>query len=113
MDVDTAVIKSDDFTTCHTQQIIIDKATSFNGIRELDSGVVTEISLSDKSNIIKDVNLLEDTQAIRESFHNTTLSNQDLFDRINQIEAIHTTYNVFDRVNTLQTIMGNLNTLSV
>ncbi|KXI78474.1 hypothetical protein OCF13_14275 [Bacillus tropicus] len=106
LDVDTAVIKSDDFTTCHTQQIIIDKATSFNGIRELDSGVVTEISLSDKSNIIKDVNLLEDTQAIRESFHNTTLSNQDLFDRINQIEAIHTTYNVFDRVNTLQTIMG-------
>ncbi|MCU5299653.1 hypothetical protein [Bacillus paranthracis] len=106
LDVDTAAIKSDDFTTCHTQQIIIDKATSFNGIRELDSGVVTEISLSDKSNIIKDVNLLEDTQAIRESFHNTTLSNQDLFDRINQIEAIHTTYNVFDRVNTLQTIMG-------
>ncbi|HDR7517055.1 hypothetical protein [Bacillus mobilis] len=106
LDVETNVIKSDDFTTCRTQQIIIDKTTSFNGIRELDGGVITEISSSDKSNIIKDIHLLEDTQAIRESLHNTTLSNQDLFDRINQIEAIHTTYNVFDRVNTLQTIMG-------
>ncbi|HHL3302230.1 TPA: hypothetical protein ACQ444_002925 [Bacillus cereus] len=104
LDLDISVIKSDDFTTCHTQQIIIDKTTSFNGIRELDSGVVTEISLSDKSNIIKDGNLLEDTQVIRESLHNTTISNHDLSNRIKQIEAIHTTYNIFDRVNTLRTI---------
>lgn len=87
----------------NTQLALITEQESFNGIREFDGGNTSEITLADRD-VITDTNVIETVDAARESEQYAIVSEYELLERQDVVEAVTNEMDAFDREHELESV---------
>ncbi|WP_426952894.1 hypothetical protein [Bacillus mycoides] len=88
-----------------TQQALIAEQESFNGIREFEGGIISDITPADKEVITRDIDVIETVDATRESEQYAIVNEHELLERYVCAEAVTNELDVFDREHTLESVI--------
>lgn len=87
----------------NTQQALITEQESFNGIREFNGGIISEITLADRD-VITDTNVIETVDAARESEQYVIVSEHELLERQDSVAAVTNEVDAFGREHELESV---------
>lgn len=88
----------------NTQRALITEQEAFTGIREFEGGIISDITPADKEVITTDIDVIETVDAARESEQYATLSEHELLERQDCVEAVTNEVDTFDRERELDSI---------
>ncbi|WP_242294711.1 hypothetical protein [Bacillus cereus group sp. BfR-BA-01381] len=89
----------------NTQQALITEQETFIGIREFEGGVISDITPADKEIITTDTELIKTVDATRESEQYVIVSEYELLERQDFVEAITSGSDTFDREHKLESVI--------
>ncbi|MDM5036190.1 hypothetical protein P4K71_09315 [Bacillus cereus] len=87
-----------------SQQALITEQEAFNGIREFEGGIISDITPADKEVITTDTNVIETVHAARESERYAIVSEHELVERQTSIEAVTNEADTFYREHELESV---------
>ncbi|HDR4884592.1 hypothetical protein [Bacillus cereus] len=87
-----------------SQQAFITEQEAFNGIREFEGGIISDITPADKEVITTDTNVIETVHAARESERYAIVSEHELVERQTSIEAVTNEADTFYREHELESV---------
>ncbi|MFP3415288.1 hypothetical protein SB773_27705 [Bacillus sp. SIMBA_074] len=87
-----------------SQQALITEQEAFNGIREFEGGIISDITPADKEVITRDTNVIETADAARESERYAIVSEHELLERQDSIEAATNEADTFYREHELESV---------
>ncbi|WP_088338745.1 hypothetical protein [Bacillus cereus] len=87
-----------------SQQALITEQEAFNGIREFEGGIISDITPADKEVITRDTNVIETVDAARESERYAIVSENELLERQTSIEAATNEADTFYREHALESV---------
>ncbi|PEE80652.1 hypothetical protein [Bacillus toyonensis] len=102
--LDTEHISLDISYKQDTQQALITEQEAFTGIREFESGIISDITPADKEVITRDTNVIETVDAARESERYAIVSEQELLERQAIVDAVTNEVDTFDRGHELESV---------
>ncbi|PEA65620.1 hypothetical protein [Bacillus toyonensis] len=102
--LDTEHISLDISYKQDTQQALITEQEAFTGIREFESGIISDITPADKEVITRDTNVIETIDAARESERYAIVSEQELLERQAIVDAVTNEVDTFDRGYELESV---------
>ncbi|PEA30181.1 hypothetical protein [Bacillus toyonensis] len=102
--LDTEHISLDISYKQDTQQALITEQEAFTGIREFESGIISDITPADKEVITRDTNVIETVDAARESERYAIVSEQELLERQAIVDAVTNEVDTFDRGYELESV---------
>ncbi|MRC29268.1 hypothetical protein GH884_13530 [Bacillus thuringiensis] len=88
----------------NSQQALITEQEAFNGIREFEGGIISDITPADKEVITRDTDVIETADAARESERYATVSEHELLERQTSIEATTNKADTFYREHELESV---------
>lgn len=88
----------------NTQQALITEQETFIGIREFEGGVIPDITPADKEVITTDTEVIETVDAARESEQYAIVSEQELLERQDSVDAATNEVDTFDREHELEIV---------
>ncbi|TKI89823.1 hypothetical protein FC699_25290, partial [Bacillus wiedmannii] len=88
----------------NTQQALITEQETFIGIREFEGGVIPDITPADKEVITTDTEVIETVDAARESEQYAIVSEQELLERQDSVDATTNEVDTFDREHELEIV---------
>ncbi|PFZ90967.1 hypothetical protein [Bacillus wiedmannii] len=88
----------------NTQQALITEQKSFNGIREFYGGVISDITPADKEVITTDTEVIETVDVAREPEQYAIVSEYELLERQDVVEAVTNKVDTFDREHELESV---------
>ncbi|WP_242289975.1 hypothetical protein [Bacillus cereus group sp. BfR-BA-01319] len=88
----------------NTQQALITEQEAFIGIREFEGGVISDITPADKEVISTDTEVIETIDLARESEQYATVSEYELLERQDVVEAVTSESDTFDREHELESV---------
>ncbi|HDR7363256.1 hypothetical protein [Bacillus toyonensis] len=102
--LDTEHISLDISYKQDTQQALITEQEAFTGIREFESGIISDITPADKEVITRDTNVIETVDAARESERYAIVSKQELLERQAIVDAATNEVDTLDRKRELEIV---------
>ncbi|MHA4093499.1 hypothetical protein [Bacillus cereus] len=87
-----------------SQQALITEQEAFNGIREFEGGIISDITPANKEVITRDTVVIETADAARESERYVIVSEQELFERQAIVDAVTNEVDTFDRECELESV---------
>ncbi|MBY7115142.1 hypothetical protein ILT06_30525 [Bacillus sp. 17RED48] len=102
--LDAQCIDLDDSYKQNTQQALITEQESFIGIREFEGGVISDITPADKEVISTDTEVIETIDVARESEQYATVSEYELLERQDVVEALTNEVDTFDKEHELESV---------
>ncbi|MEH7665850.1 MULTISPECIES: hypothetical protein [Bacillus] len=87
-----------------SQQALITEQEAFNGIREFEGGIISDITPADKEVITTDTNVIETVHAARESERYAIVSEQELLERQAIVDAVTNEVDTLDRKRELEIV---------
>lgn len=87
-----------------SQQALITEQEAFNGIREFEGGIISDITPADKEVITTDTNVIETVHATREYEQYAIVSEHELLERQASVEAVTNEVDTFDREHELEIV---------
>ncbi|MCU5408052.1 hypothetical protein OCA16_26275 [Bacillus cereus] len=100
----TAIIEDMASYKQNTQQALITEQESFIGIREFEGGVISDITPVDKEVITTDTEVIETGDVARESEQYAIVSEYELLERQDIVEAVTSGLDTFNREHELESI---------
>jgi len=88
----------------NTQQALITEQETFIGIREFEGRVISDITPADKEVITTDTEVIETVDAARESEQYAIVSECELLERQDVVEAVTNEVDTFDREHELESV---------
>lgn len=88
----------------NTQQALITEQEAFIGIREFEGGFLSDITPADKEVITTDTELIETVDVARESERYAIVSEYELLERQDVVEAVTSGLDTFDREHELESV---------
>ncbi|MED3396861.1 hypothetical protein [Bacillus wiedmannii] len=88
----------------NTQQALITEQEAFIGIREFEGGVISDITPADKEVISTDTEVIETIDLARESEQYAIISEYELLERQDVVEAVTSGLDMFDREHELESV---------
>lgn len=98
----TAVIQEVTSYTQNTQQALITEQEAFIGVREFEGGVISDITPADKEVVTTDTEVIETVNVSRESEQYAIVSEYELLERQDVVEAVTNEADTFDREHALE-----------
>lgn len=87
-----------------SQQALITDQETFTSIREFEGGIISDITPADKEVITADTNVIETVDAARESERYAIVSEHELLERQDSVEAATNEVDTFDREHELESV---------
>ncbi|PHD58667.1 hypothetical protein [Bacillus wiedmannii] len=102
--LDAQCINLDESYKQNTQQALITEQEAFIGIREFEGGVISDITPADKEVISTDTEVIETIDLARESEQYAIISEYELLERQDVVEAVTSGLDMFDREHELESV---------